>query len=96
MGTRTQKLDEYLANLKAKGFILQEDAIGFIYFGKHFTNAPDEVIIATIELTLKAQKAFDGSFYISLLETFSHQKLQSRTEVLRYIKENDLLALGTE
>lgn len=96
MGKITQKLDEYLANLKAKGFNLQEDAIGFIYFGKHFTNASDEVIIATIELTLKAQKTFDGSFYISLLETFSHQKLQSRTEVLRYIKENNLLVLGTE
>jgi hypothetical protein len=93
MGKSINNLEEFLSSIKAKGFQLQEDAIGFIYFGKHFTNAPDEVIITAIEFTLKAQKAFDGSFYISLLETFSHQKLNSRAEALRFIKENELLSL---
>lgn len=81
------QLEQFLATLKAKGFQLQEDAIGFIYFGKHFTNAPEDVIIAAIELTLKAQKSFDGSFYISLLETFTVQKVQSRDDALKLFNE---------
>jgi hypothetical protein len=84
-------LEDFLLKMKAKGFQLQEDAIGFIYFGKHFTNAPDEVIITAIEVTLKAQKSFDGSFYISLLETLSHQKIQSKAEALQYIKDQALI-----
>jgi hypothetical protein len=96
MGKSIQTLEEFLVKLKAKGFKLQEDAIGFIYFGKHFTNAPDEVIITAIEITLKAQKSFDGSFYISLLETLSHQKVQSKAEALRYIKQHELIPLGTD
>jgi hypothetical protein len=96
MGKQIEKLEDFLATIRAKGFQLQEDAIGFIYFGKHFTNATDEVIIAAIEVTLKAQKSFDGSFYISLLETLSHQKISSRAEALRFIKERELIALGTD
>ncbi|MHC0035732.1 DUF6123 family protein [Pseudoneobacillus sp. C159] len=95
MGKSFNELEEFLLKIKAKGFHLQEDAIGFIYFGKHFTNAPDEVIIAAIEMTLKAQKCFDGSFYISLLETLSHQKVTSRAEAIQYIKEKELISLGT-
>jgi hypothetical protein len=96
MGKTSNKLEEFLMKIKAKGFQLQEDAIGFIYFGKHFTNAPDEVIIAAIETTLKAQKSFDGSYYISLLETLSHQKISTREEALQYIRELELISLGTE
>ncbi|HYK73937.1 MAG TPA: DUF6123 family protein [Pseudoneobacillus sp.] len=87
MGKEMGQLEQFLATLKAKGFQLQEDAIGFIYFGKHFTNAPEDVIIAAIELTLKAQKSFDGSFYISLLETFTVQKVQSRDDALKLFNE---------
>lgn len=96
MGKTSNKLEEFLMKMKARGFQLQEDAIGFIYFGKHFTNASDEVIIAAIETTLKAQKSFDGSFYISLLETLSHQKVSTKAEALQYIKDQELIALGTE
>jgi hypothetical protein len=87
MGKEMGQLEQFLATLKAKGFQLQEDAIGFIYFGKHFTNAPEDVIIAAIELTLKAQKSFDGSFYISMLETFTVQKVQSRDDALKLFNE---------
>lgn len=87
MGKEMGQLEQFLATLKSKGFQLQEDAIGFIYFGKHFTNAPEDVIIAAIELTLKAQKSFDGSFYISLLETFTVQKVQSRDDALKLFNE---------
>jgi hypothetical protein len=91
MGKSKNQLEEFLANLKAKGFQLQEDAIGFIYFGKHFTNAPDDIIIAAIELTLKAQKEFDGSFYISILETLTTQKVQTREDAFRIINEKVML-----
>jgi hypothetical protein len=86
-------VDEYLHNLKGKGFQLQEDAIGFIYFGKHYTNASDEIIITAIEVTLKAQKSFDGSFYMSLLETLMVNQLKTRKDALRFIKENELIAI---
>jgi len=92
-GRSLQTLEEYLHYLQGKGFQLQEDAIGFIYFGKHFTNAPDEVMITAIELTLKAQKTFDGSFYMSMLETFISKQIKTRKEAIRFIKENELLAI---
>ena len=88
-----QTLEEYLHNLKGKGFQLREDAIGFIYFGKHYTNASDEVIMTAIELTLKAQKTFDGSFYMSMLETFISHQINTRKEAIRFIKDNELLAI---
>ena len=67
-------MEEYLHYLESKGFLFQEDAIGFIFFGKHYTNATDEMINTAIEVTLKVQKSFDGSFYVSLLETLLSNK----------------------
>lgn len=86
-------VEEYLHDLQGKGFHFEEDAVGFIYFGKHYTNAPDEIINAAIELTLKAQKRFDGSFYVSLLETFTSQKITTRNEAIRFVKEKEILAI---
>jgi hypothetical protein len=92
-GKRLRTVDQYLNALQGKGFQLHEDAIGFIYFGKHYTNAPDELINAAIELTLKAQKSFDGSFYMSLLETFIQNKIRTRTAAIKFVKEKELLAI---
>jgi hypothetical protein len=89
-----QTVEEYLHDLRGKGFQLQEDAIGFVYFGKHFTNAPDEIINTAIELTLKAQKGFDGSFYLSLLETLTANKIKTRNAALKYVKDKALLAIS--
>lgn len=86
-------VEEYLHNLKGKGFHFQEGAIGFIYFGKHYTNANDEMINTAIELTLKAQKSFDGSFYISLLETLISNEIKTRKAAIRFVTENKLLAI---
>lgn len=88
-----QTLEEYLRYLQGKGFQLHEDAIGFIYFGKHYTNASDEIINTAVEITLKAQKSFDGSFYISLLETLTVNKIKSRKDAIRFVKEKELLAI---
>ncbi|PFO02474.1 hypothetical protein COJ85_16315 [Bacillus sp. AFS076308] len=86
-------VEDYLHYLKGKGFQFQEDAIGFIFFGKHYTNASDEIINTAIELTLKAQKRFDGSFYVALLEMLTANNINSRKAALKYLKERELLAI---
>jgi len=86
-------VEEYLHYLEGRGFQFQEDAIGFIFFGKHYTNASDEMINTAIELTLKAQKIFDGSFYVSLLETLISNKIKTRADAIKFVKENELLAI---
>ncbi|UQD53819.1 hypothetical protein C0971_11020 [Bacillus methanolicus] len=86
-------VEDYLHYLQSKGFRIREDAVGFIYFGKHYTNATDELTNAAIELTLKAQKEFDGSFYISLLETFTSNKIKTRHEAIQFVKEKQLIAI---
>ncbi len=84
-------LEEYLLILRSKGFHFGEDAIGFIYFGKQYTEASDELIKIAIELTLKVQKEFDGSFYISLLETFKTNGIEERKDALAYVISKQLL-----
>jgi hypothetical protein len=86
-------LEEYLLRLNSKGFHFGDDAIGFIYFGKHYTGATDELANAALELTLKAQKRFDGSFYVSLLETFSANEIKNRKEAIRFVRDKQLLSL---
>ncbi|WHY60424.1 DUF6123 family protein [Cytobacillus firmus] len=84
-------VEEYLHFLQSKGFQFREDAVGFIYFGKHYTNASDELANAAIELTLKAQKSFDGSFYVSLLETLVSMNITSRREAIKFVKEKAII-----
>jgi hypothetical protein len=84
-------VDEYISFLKGKGFQFREDAIGFIHFGKQYAGATDEQVIASIELTLKAQKQFDGSFYLSLLERLTENQVKTRKEALEFVKKNELI-----
>ncbi|MBS4190962.1 hypothetical protein KHA94_12290 [Bacillus sp. FJAT-49705] len=86
-------VEEYISFLQSKGFQLQEDAIGFIYFGKQYTNASDELTNIAIELTLKAQKSFDGSFFVSLLEMLVANKIQNRLEAIQFVKEKNLISI---
>lgn len=86
-------LGEYVQYLGSKGFRFGEDAIGFIYFGKQYTNASDEIARAALELTLKVQKNFDGSFYISMLELFKSNQISSRIEAIKFVKEQNILAV---
>lgn len=79
--------------LAGKGFSFGDDAIGFIYFGKAYTNATDELVITAIECTLKIQKKFDGSFFVSLLELFNDNQLKTKKEVMSFIKTNQLFPL---
>ena len=86
-------VEEYLIFLESKGFQFQEDAVGFIYFGKQYTNATDELTNTAIELTLKAQKTFDGSFYVSLLEMLVSNKIKTRLEAIQFVKERELISI---
>ena len=82
--------EEFLIDLENKGFKFQEDAIGFIYFGKKYTDAPDELVNSAIEITLKAQRQFDSSFYMSILERLHSQQISSRREALRWMENQGL------
>ncbi|MBN8190680.1 hypothetical protein JI667_00840 [Bacillus sp. NTK074B] len=82
--------EDFLIDLENKGFKFHEDAIGFIYFGKKYTDAPDELVNSAIEITLKAQKQFDSSFYMSILERLHSQQISSRKEALRWMERQGL------
>ncbi|WP_342432051.1 DUF6123 family protein [Neobacillus sp. FSL H8-0543] len=86
-------VDQYLNYLEEKGFKFQDDAIGFIYFGKHSTNASDVLTTTAIELTLKVQKSFDGSFYMSLLETLKTNQIRTRSGAIKFAKQRDFFAV---
>ncbi|WP_075982063.1 DUF6123 family protein [Bacillus massilinigeriensis] len=86
-------VEEYLLHLESKGFIFGEDSVGFIYFGQRYTNASDELTNTAIELTLKAQRKFDGSFYISLLEMLISNQIENRRQAIQFVKETQLLAI---
>ncbi len=86
-------VEDYISFLQSKGFQFQEDAVGFIYFGKNYTNASDELTNTAIELTLKAQKTFDGSFYVSLLEMLISNKINTRLEAIQFVKDKELISI---
>jgi hypothetical protein len=82
---------DYVEYLTSKGFILGEDANGFIQFGQQYTDTQDEIVIISIELTLKIQKEFDGAFFISLLEMFKKEGISSRYQAISYVQSLNLI-----
>ncbi|MED3689206.1 DUF6123 family protein [Peribacillus butanolivorans] len=86
-----QSTEEYVSFLEGKGFTFGNDAIGFINFGKRYTNASDILVNVAIELTLKVQKNFDGSFYISFLENLKQNGIETRSAAVSFAKKQGLL-----
>lgn len=86
MGKTEKTVTDYVEYLIGKGFKLGEDAIGFIKFGQHYTDTHDKIVIIAIEYTLKIQKEFDGSFYISLLEMFRQEEITDRNQAINHIE----------
>ncbi|AZB43275.1 hypothetical protein CEF21_13725 [Bacillus sp. FJAT-42376] len=84
-------LAEYLDDLYGKGFKFGDETIRFIYFGKSYTGAADGQVISAIELTLKIQKSFEGSFFISLLETFVEENVHTKALALEKVRSLQLL-----
>lgn len=91
MDTIHQPTEEYLSYLIGKGFQLQDEEIGFIYFGKKYTELSDYLINLAIEVTLKVQLKLDGSFYIAILEGFKEANLQNYQEAEKYLESKGLL-----
>ncbi|WP_199880645.1 DUF6123 family protein [Bacillus massiliglaciei] len=89
--TLARTVEEYVHFLESKGFSFGEDSIGFIYFGKRYTEADDSLVNAAIELTLKAQKNFDGSFYIALLENLKRHNIKSYKQAETFARKQGLL-----
>ncbi|MED4532123.1 DUF6123 family protein [Metabacillus fastidiosus] len=87
----TQTVSDYIDFLLEKGFSFGEDVLGFIKFGQSYTGTNDEIVIAAIEFTLKIQKEFDGSFFISLLEMLKQEGIETRKGALRHIERLNLI-----
>ncbi|ANB56285.1 hypothetical protein GFC29_555 [Anoxybacillus sp. B7M1] len=88
---RKQTIEQYFLFLESKGFRFHEDVFRFVQFGKQYVQASDELTIMALEWTLKIQKQFDGSFFLSLLEEFCQQRLETRQQVQLFMKEKGLI-----
>lgn len=82
---------DYLNHLRAKGFSFREDSLGFINFGKMYTESPDKLVNLAIEITLKAQLEFDGSFFIAILEMFKAHNISGKKEAYKLLEEKNIL-----
>ncbi|WP_458412895.1 DUF6123 family protein [Schinkia sp. CFF1] len=83
--------NDYLNHLQTKGFSFREDSLGFIEFGKMYTASSDKVVNLAIEITLKAQLEFDGSFFIAILEMFKAHNISSKKAAYKLLKERNIL-----
>ncbi|KRG12523.1 hypothetical protein ACA30_18975 [Virgibacillus soli] len=92
MGRKFQ-LGNYLLRLEGKGFKFGEDIITFIYFGKQSTGSSDYLAAISIELTLKCQKRFDPSFYLSFLERLQAQNITTKKQAYALANQLGLLAV---
>ncbi|WP_231689119.1 DUF6123 family protein [Fictibacillus sp. FJAT-27399] len=81
-------IEEYFRYLASKGIKLKESDTAFIEFGKHFTGMSDYMVSVAIEITLKIQREFDGSYYIALLEEFKQNEIKTKRKAYTYV--NDL------
>ncbi|WP_096154334.1 DUF6123 family protein [Bacillus sp. FJAT-45066] len=88
---KNDSTEVYIDNLKAKGFIFREDALGFIEFGKHYTGSSDHLVNIAIEITLKAQKQFDGSFFVSFLEILKKEEVDSKKHAYKLAEEKNII-----
>ncbi len=91
MTIKYDDLEMYLLELEEKGFKFKDDAISFIYFGKQLTGSKDYLVSLSIEFTLKAQKRFDGSFYLSLLEAMKENNISSRKDAYQFVKSMGIM-----
>ncbi|EIT86828.1 hypothetical protein A374_04619 [Fictibacillus macauensis ZFHKF-1] len=80
-------IEEYVRFLASKGIVLQEKDRAFIEFGQHYTGMSEQMVTVAIELTLKIQREFDGSYYIALLETFKNQWIASKQAAYAYLAQ---------
>ncbi|HHW35750.1 MAG TPA: hypothetical protein GXX18_00360 [Bacillales bacterium] len=87
----TVSTSDYLNHLQTKGFSFREDTLGFIEFGKNYTSSSDKLVNLAIEITLKSQYEFDGSFYIAVLEMFKEHNIKGKKAAYKLVKERNIL-----
>ncbi|MFG6118400.1 MULTISPECIES: DUF6123 family protein [Thalassobacillus] len=80
----------FLEDLWAKGFKLSDEDVRFIYFGMNSTNAPVWKVIIALKATLQFQQAFDGSFYMGVLEHISRDGVTSKKKAWRVLEAKGL------
>ncbi|WP_017755433.1 DUF6123 family protein [Calidifontibacillus oryziterrae] len=91
MAFSTASTEEYLNHLQTKGFYFHEDSLGFIEFGRRYTETSDALVNMAIEVTLKAQLQFDGSFFIAILEMLKENKISSKKEAYKLFRNKKIL-----
>ncbi|MDF0727905.1 DUF6123 family protein [Cytobacillus sp. S13-E01] len=91
MNKSIKTVQDYLSYLAEKGFMFGEDALGFISFGQHYTSSSDELVNTAIEITLKAQKQFDGSFFVSVLETLKENNITKRKDAIELVEMKNIM-----
>ncbi|GGF09755.1 hypothetical protein GCM10010954_05290 [Halobacillus andaensis] len=92
----TYSLAYYLEDLWSKGFKLSDEDVHFVYFGKNSTNTEDWKVILALQMTLKFQKKFDPSFYISLLEHIADRSIISKKSAYQSLEERGLSNMETK
>ncbi|MFD1738447.1 DUF6123 family protein [Bacillus salitolerans] len=79
-----QTVEDYIEFLQQKGFHFGEEELGFISFGQMYSGTMDEQVIAAIEITLKGQRYFDGSYFIALLEQLKEHNIIHKNDAFQY------------
>ncbi|MCP3030742.1 DUF6123 family protein [Halobacillus sp. A1] len=87
---KTHSLAYYLEDLWSRGFKLSDEDVHFIYFGKNSTNVEEWKTILALKMTLKLQKKFDPSFYISVLEHISSSSITTRKQAYESLERRGL------
>ncbi|SDM68047.1 hypothetical protein SAMN04488137_1408 [Fictibacillus solisalsi] len=83
-------IQDYFQHLASKGIKLKESDTAFIEFGKQFTGMSDYMVSISIEITLKVQREFDGSYYIALLEGFKENNITTKKKAYAYVNYLEL------
>jgi hypothetical protein len=85
------KVEDYVQFLKEKGFVFGEEELGFISFGQRYSGTNDIQVISAIEITLQAQRHFDGSYFVALLEQLKSEDITSRKKAFHYAQEKGII-----
>ncbi|WP_226034737.1 DUF6123 family protein [Aquibacillus saliphilus] len=84
---KSNRLAYYIEDLWTKGFKLTDEEVRFIYFGKNSTDAPEWKIMLALRITLRVQKSFDASFFLSLLELLNSDTIKTKKEANTALKD---------
>lgn len=88
-----QTVNDYVEFLMEKGFVFGEEALGFISFGQMYSGASDEQVIHAIEITLKAQRHFDGSYFVALLEQLKSEGITTKKQAFQYAQDKGIISV---